>query len=115
MRNGLLNVTTQEMRARGKMLEEWGFASSLDGSLARRACQTHVAKQCGQIAGQRSQIKSPNARADLKVVLVTEKRGQGEGGDLVLRMELLLELMNLALLGGGEVFGVMAAHGGGCS
>ena len=46
---------------------------------ATRFPNQHVAKQCGQIAGHRSQIKSQNARADLKVVLVTEKKGAGPG------------------------------------
>jgi hypothetical protein len=41
---------------------------------------------------------------------VTEREQGGKAADLILRVELLLELGDLPLLGGGEVLGVVAAH-----
>lgn len=63
---------------------------------------------------------APTSRPDLDPRAATNRqvrqgtRGEqgkaSEGGDLVLGVELLLELGDLPLLGGGEVLGVVAAH-----
>jgi len=63
---------------------------------------------------------APTSRPDLDPRAATNRQARqgtggeqgkaSEGGDLVLGVELLLELGDLPLLGGGEVLGVVPAH-----